>query len=136
MSSKDLHNSILPFMAFDTQPIVTATDTLGGVADLRTFRSVEFALAVGTLVDGEFTLVLLDGDLANGSDAVEVSPEFLIGTVASTNIQISNQVTSIGYIGSKRFVTPKVVSVGGTVNAVVSVIGIADSPLSSPFPRV
>jgi len=131
MASKDIQTRIGVFIGLDIQNIVAQTEVIGNIVDLSTFRSASFALMVSAHTSGILKLELEDGNDSNLDDASDVPEEFLIGSV---QIQIANEVKSIGYIGHKRFVRAKIVGIGGSVTATATVFGYADTRTRSPIP--
>jgi hypothetical protein len=110
MSSVDLKNDIQELVAVDVQAISSDTTTVGNIIDTASFESATFVQFAGALTDGNYTLLIEDGDDAALADAAAVADDFLIGTEAATVISAANGISRIGYVGKKRYVRASVVS--------------------------
>ncbi len=136
MASSDLHTITKKEILFRLQAIVSNTTTLGQIIDTTNLESVEIVMIGGVLSDGEYQLDLFEGDDPNLADSQAVSAEFIIGNITDMNVVASNQISSIGYIGHKRFIMGDIVSTGVTTGIVgLTVAVIANSPRHAPEPQ-
>lgn len=125
MATKDQYNDLNELVAFNIQAISTDTTTNGAIIDTKGYEAVTFIFHTGTITDGDYTVLIQDGDDSGLSDAAAVADADLIGTEAAASFTADtddNKVSKIGYIGTKRYVRFNVVSTntstGGTVGAV------------------
>ena len=125
MSSRDMHNIIKPLVALKIAAISSNTTTVGEIIDTQNFESLEFVFQTGTTTDGDYVVLIEDGDDSGLSDAADVVDDALLGTetLASFTADTDDDKTSkIGYIGAKRFVRLSIVSTnvttGGTFGAI------------------
>ena len=119
----DLKNNIKVKKAFDAA-ISTNTTTSGVIIDTLGYRSVMFTLLCHAFTDGTYTPLIQEGDESNLSDAAAVEDTYLIGTEADAAIDANDEITTIGYAGTKRYVRLQVVSTGVTSGA--SLYGVAN----------
>lgn len=131
MSSIDLKSKIKQVNAFNIQAISTDATTAGNEIDLAGFESCTLILQAGVLTDGDYTLLVQDSD-TSGSGFADVVDDFLIGTEADTQVDASNEITRIGYVGKKRYLQVSVVSANTTSGGTVGAVAILGSPHSAP----
>lgn len=123
MSNKDLKNNI------NIEPTITAvtagvTTTTGDPIDCQGYEGVTVELTSGLLSVG--TLAIHESDASGSGFAVAAATD-VIGTQLSS--LVIDDVISLGYIGSKRYVKAVVVtSTGGIICANV----ILSSPAIAP----
>lgn len=129
MSSIDLKNQIKELVAVDFAAIASSTTTVGNIIDTLAFESATFIQALGAYTDGNYTLLIEDGDDSGLSDAAAVADDFLIGTELATVLSAANGISRIGYVGKKRYVRASIVSDTVTTGvASAGVIAILGSP--------
>lgn len=121
---KDLHNNIGVRSALNTQAIAADGTTVGEVIDLRGFGALEFSIQAGDITDGDYSLVLEEGNDPVLADAVTVIEDNLIGDLANAAFDntMGNQVHKIGYkVGPFRYarlsIVAAAVAAGGTFSA-------------------
>lgn len=113
MAEKDIHNNLKIAVALAAQVIASDTTTAGIIIDTQGFEAVEFVLQTGVLTDGDYALLIEDGDDSGLSDAAAVADIFLLGTEAGASFDADtddNKAGKIGYVGPKRYVRMSVVS--------------------------
>jgi hypothetical protein len=128
MANIDLKNDLKELVGVDIQAISSDTTTAGNILDTAGFEAVTFVQATGAYTDGNYTLLIEDGDDAALSDAAAVSDDFLIGTEAATVLSAANSVSRIGYVGKKRYVRASIVSDTTSTGATAGVIAVLTSP--------
>lgn len=129
MASIDLKNDIKTLVGLDIAAIASDTTTVGNIIDTLGFESVTLIQALGAYTDGNYTLLIEDGDDAGLSDAAAVADDFLIGTEASTVLSAANGISRIGYAGKKRYVRASIVSDTVTTGvASATVLAVLGSP--------
>jgi hypothetical protein len=128
MASIDLKNDIKELVGVDVQAIGSSTTTVGNIIDTLGFESTTIIQFLGALTDGEYTLLIEDGDDAGLSDAAAVADDFLIGTEANTQLSAANGISRIGYVGKKRYVRVSIVSTNVTTGATAGAVVILGSP--------
>lgn len=138
MAKQDLYNNVKVVPAFDIQIISSDTTTSGDIIDTAGFNSVTFVFQTGTVTDGDYTIVIRDGDAANLSDGAAVADAYLLGTEAGASFDADtddNDVAKIGYIGGKRYVQMQVVSTntGGDASATIGGTCILGHPANAPL---
>lgn len=135
MAAQDLYNCIKVAPALDVQTISTNTTTAGDIIDTKGFNSVTFVFQMGTLTDGDYAVLIQDGDDSGLSDAAAVADTYLLGTEAGATFDADtddNDVAKIGYIGNKRYVRLSVVSTNTSSGAVCGATCILGHPLDAP----
>jgi hypothetical protein len=128
MANIDLKNDLKELVGVDIQAISSDTTTVGNIIDTAGFEAVTFVQATGAYTDGNYTLLIEDGDDSGLSDAAAVSDDFLIGTEAATVLSAANSVSRIGYVGKKRYVRASIVSDTTSTGATAGVIAALTSP--------
>ena len=138
---RDLHNNINVIRCIS--PVVvgtTGTGKTGTVIDLKGYEGAEFIFDYGTITAtaATFTATVLEGDVTG--TMTSVADADLIGTEAAAGIAattprtsgVSKNVTKrIGYRGSKRYVSAKVVSTS-TAGTPIAVSVMRGVPRSRP----
>lgn len=132
---RDMKNNVKVLNALDIQTIATDTNTDGEIIDLRGFESCTFVFQTGTVTDGDYTVVIQEGDEANLSDADAVADKDLLGTEADASFDADdddNEVSKIGYVGEKRYVRMRIVSTNTSSGAVVGAVAVLGHPHAAP----
>ena len=116
--------------------VVGSGTTVGNIIDAQGYESITFEANLHEWVDGVYTPLIEDGDDAALSDAATVTSDYLVGTPAAVAaILISaNTVSSIGYIGKKRYVRISLVASGVTSGGSVSSTVILGDAHRNPIP--
>lgn len=136
MASKDLHTITKKEIFFRLQAITTNTVTIGEIVDTATLESVEIVMIGGIRTDGEYELILKEGNDPGLSDSQLVTDEFIIGKLSDMVIVASNHISSIGYIGHKRFILAEIRSINTTTGiGGLTLAVIANSPHHPPEPQ-
>ena len=134
MASFDQKNNLSIANAFDIQTISSDTTTAGDIIDMQGFEALTFVFQTGTVTDGDYTVLIEEGDAANLSDAAAVADSDLIGTEADASFTADtddNAVSSIGYRGGKRYVRLSIVSTNTSSGAVVGAIAVKGKPATA-----
>ncbi len=125
--------------AFDIQAIGTDTTTNGDVIDTQGYEAVSFFFQTGTITDGDYTVLIQEGDESDLSDASAVADADLLpagtGQEADASFDADtgdNQVSKIGYRGTKRYVRFNVVSTNTSTGGTVGAIAILEYPDEAP----
>ncbi|URN85866.1 hypothetical protein [Acetobacterium wieringae] len=132
---KDLYNNIKVMNALDTKAIASNTTTAGEIIDLKGFDSLAFIFQTGTITDGDYTLLIQEGDESDLSDAGAVADDDLLGTEAAASFTADtddNAVSKIGYRGNKRYVRISVISTNVTTGGTVGAIAVLGHPSIAP----
>lgn len=111
---KDLKNDVALLVALNIQEVTTNTTTDGVVIDLQDYEGCTFVFQTGTVTDGDYLPLIEESDIVTfgGEENVVVDAD-LIGTEANAGFTADdddNKISTLGYIGSKRFVRFAVVS--------------------------
>ena len=129
----DLHSNVKQEVALNAQDITTDTTTVGNIIDTRGFESLEFIIQSGTITDGDYTLVLTQGDDSGLSDAAVVPSDEVLGVLTGFVAADDNTAKRVGSIGKKRFQLLSILSdntaTGATKFSAVAVLG---NPQSAP----
>jgi len=127
---RDLESSVLGVNALDNADITTNTTTVGNIIDTVGFESLTYFIQAGTLVDGDYNVLLEDGEDSNLSDAAPVGLDFLIGSLPVFADTEDGAVKEVGVVSKKRFQRLSIVSTnvttGGPLTS-IAVKGHADS---------
>lgn len=133
-------------VALKLQTISSDTTTNGEIIDLQDFGSCMLAFITGTVTDGDYTLLLHEGDESNLSDASAVADADLYALDASGNVVASgqelagsttdntddDQVSRLGYLGTKRYIRLSIVSTNTSSGAVLGAVAVKSDPRSMP----
>jgi len=103
MTERDLKSSVLGESGLDLQEITSDTTTVGNIVDTQGFESLTYFIQSGVLTDGDYVVVLEDGDAANLSDAAVVNSDFVIGSLPVFAPADDQVVKSVGLVSKKRF---------------------------------
>ena len=135
--NREIASKLKILNALDIQTISSDTTTNGEIIDLQNYDACLFVFQTGTLTDGDYTVLIQEGDAANLSDAAAVADSDLTATEASVSFTADtddNAISKIGYLGTKRYVRFNVVSTSTSSGAVVgatAILGYANlEPLS------
>lgn len=132
---KDLKNNIKVSNALNIQAISTNATTAGAIIDTKGFDSLTFVFQTGTITDGDYTLLIHEGDNGALSDATAVADADLLGTEALASFAADtddNKVSKIGYRGNKRYVRLSVVSTNVTTGGTVGAVAVQGHPQFAP----
>lgn len=137
MARYDMKSAVKQSMAVDFQTINTDTTTNGNKIDLSGItgsddlvNSITFFLICSGWTAGDATLLIQDSD--DNVTFADVTDTFLSGTEAVTTVDAAQEITSIGYVGKKRYVRASIVS-DNSANLVVGVIAVkghSDVPIA------
>ena len=132
MATRDLHNNITARKALTITAIGSNTNTDGDLIDTQGFDSVEFVIQSGTVTDGTYTPVILEGDNADGSDLAASTQ--LLGTAAAATFVAAddNAVKRIGYKGHKRYVKLRLTSTGVATGGSLGATAVLGNPKLAP----
>ena len=75
----DLHSNVKESSAVDAAAIAANGSSVGNIIDSKGFGSIEFIGQLGTLTDGDYDLVLEDGDNSALSYAAAFHADLVIG---------------------------------------------------------
>ena len=132
---KDNHNDMVPAVALNLQTVSSDTTTNGNIIDLQGFESCEFVFVTGTVTDGDYAVLMHEGDAADLGDAAAIADADLIGTEALASFAADtddNVLSKIGYKGGKRYVRLSVVSSSTSSGAVLGAVCIKGHPAHAP----
>lgn len=135
MAKFDQKNDIKVANALDIQTISSDTTTAGDIIDLQGFNACTFAFQTGTVTDGDYTVLIEEGDDSGLSDAAAVADADLIGTEAGASFSADtddNVVGTVGYRGDKRYVRLSIVSTNTTSGAVVGATALLGHAHEAP----
>lgn len=129
---KDLANSIAVRRALSPVSVADNTAQVSQIIDMQGWKSLLFAIAVGSVADADMTTTVLieHGDVANLSDAAAVDDAFLTGTEAGAAFIFSSDdtVRKIGYVGFKRYVRMTITPTANASAALLSAIAVLGNP--------
>jgi hypothetical protein len=106
MSVKDSKTKYDIKIALNTQAISSDTTTAGVKLDLSGYLGVTFAMTTGAVSAGDVTILVKDSD--DNTTFTAVADQFLISTEGT--LDAANSITSVGYVGKKRYVQISVVT--------------------------
>jgi len=132
---KDMKNNIKVSNALNVQVIASNTTTAGVIIDTKGYDSLTLAFQTGTITDGDYTLLIEEGNSATLTDAAAVADADLLGTEAGASFSADaddNKVSKIGYRGDKRYVRLSVVSTNVTTGGTVGATAIQGHPQFAP----
>lgn len=131
----DLYNNIKVSNALNIQTITSNTTVNGAIIDTKGFGSLTFVFQTGTIADGDYTLLIHEGNNSGLSDAAAVADDDLLGTEAAASFTADtddNKVSKIGYRGNKRYVRLSVVSTNVTTGGTVGATAVQGHPQFAP----
>ena len=111
--------------------VYTATE-VGGIIDTRGYESVTFAIHIGVAINGSFTALIEEGDVANLSDATVLPAANRIGDLPTLAIADANKVFRVGSTGKKRYVRLTLTEGSANTAGVVGALAILGNPKSTP----
>lgn len=113
--SKDLHNQVSVGVAIALTAVANGEDVVGAVIDRQGSEGLEFIFQVGAYTDGSVTPLIEESD--NNSDYTAVADADLTNTEASAALSAAG-VSSIGYVGFKRYVRATAVTAAASTLSV------------------
>ena len=118
--TKDLHNQVSVGVAIALTAVANGEDVAGTAIDRQGSDGLEIIFQVGAYTDGSVTPLIEESD--NNSDYTAVADADLTNTEASAALTAAG-VSSIGYVGFKRYVrATAVTSAGSTLSVGASAI--------------
>ena len=137
---RDNISSLNQRVAIPPQVAIANGAITGSIIDLQGYDSASFVIATGTLASAAqtFTVSIEEGNQANLSDAVVVSADKLIGTIANASFDqaADNACRKIGYRGACRYIRLTLTLAGTAGNAPICAIAQLGSPGVSPAPAI
>ena len=88
-------------------PIASDTTTEGEIIDTENFEALEFVILTKTITDGDYAVLLQEGDNSALSDAATVAAAETLGSPDFDDDTDDDAVARVGYIGKKRYVRLK-----------------------------
>src|SRR6056300_279145 len=113
--TKDLHNQISISTAIALTAVADGEDVAGVAIDRQGSEGLEIIFQVGAYTDGSVTPLIEESD--DNSDYTAVADADLTNTEASAALSATG-VSSIGYIGAKRYVKASAVTAAGSTLSV------------------
>jgi len=113
--TKDLHSQIVVGTAIALTAVANGEDVVGAVIDRQGSEGLELIFQVGAYTDGSVTPLIEESD--NNSDYTAVADADLTNTEASAALTAEG-VSSIGYVGWKRYVKASAVTAAGSTLSV------------------
>ena len=148
MTAIDLKSSLAPGSAFDAKIISADTTNDGNIVDMQGYESLTYSIQAGTIVDGDYTIIISEGDILSGgtpdavnpniirggtiTDAATLSADFIVGSLPSFSDSEDDIVKSFGDVGKKRFSQISIVSTNTTVGATFGVQAILGNAKDRP----
>ena len=130
---RDLHSNVDDRMALNPTLIASNTTTVGNIIDSLGFESLAFIVAMGTITDGAYALLLEEGDDSGLSDAAVVSADETLGELTGFVAADDQSTKRVGSIGKKRYQRLSIVSTGVTSGvADVSAVAVLGHPKTAP----
>lgn len=116
MAKKDSRTKYDSKVGLNTQAISSDTTTAGVKLDLAGYLGATFAMTTGAVSAGDVTILIKDSD--DNVTFTAVADQFLISTEGT--LDAANSITSVGYVGKKRYVQASVV----TANSANLTVGV------------
>ena len=113
--NKDLHNQIGVGVAIALTAVADGEDVVGAVIDRQGSEGLEIIFQVGAYTDGSVTPLIEDSD--DNVTYTAVADANLTNTEASAALSAAG-VSSIGYVGFKRYVRATAVTAAGSTLSV------------------
>ena len=113
--NKDLHNQIGVGVAIALTAVADGEDVVGAVIDRQGSEGLEIIFQVGAYTDGSVTPLIEDSD--DNVTYAAVADANLTNTEASAALSAAG-VSSIGYVGFKRYVRATAVTAAGSTLSV------------------
>ena len=134
MQAFDLHNMTQAKVALTSQAISTDTTTAGEIIDTAGFESLEFILLTKALTDGDYAVLMQEGDDSALADAATVAAAEVLGLVNFDDDTDDNAVARTGYIGKKRYVRLNIVSTNTTTGIdIISAVALLGTAHHQPI---
>ena len=137
MANRELHSTLK--FSRGVSPAAATTDNTAYVSqiiDLQGYDSAEYVIITGSLADADatFTTLVEHGEAANLSDAAAVPDAQLTNTEATASFTFAadDSVTSIGYIGDKRYVRVTVTPAANTGNVFIAGVWVRGNASVNP----
>jgi len=128
----DLHSNIDDRTALVNQDITTNTTTVGIIIDSAGFESLEFIIQSGQNTEGDFAILLEEGDDAALSDAVTLSTDLTLGALTGFGTGDDDMTIRIGSIGKARYHRLSIVSTGVGSGGNFSTIAVLSNAHTAP----
>lgn len=113
--NKDLHNQVSVGVAIALTAVADGEDVVGAVIDRQGSEGLELIFQVGAYTDGSVTPLIEDSD--DNVTYAAVTDANLTNTEASAALSAAG-VSSIGYVGFKRYVRATAVTAAGSTLSV------------------
>ena len=113
--NKDLHNQVSVGVAIALTAVADGEDVAGTAIDRQGSEGLEIIFQVGAYTDGSVTPLIEESD--NNSDYTAVADADLTNTEASAALSAAG-VSSIGYVGFKRYVRATAVTAAASTLSV------------------
>ena len=113
--NKDLHNQVSVGVAIAITAVADGEDVVGAVIDRQGSEGLELIFQVGAYTDGSVTPLIEDSD--DNVTYTAVADANLTNTEASAALSAAG-VSSIGYVGFKRYVRATAVTAAGSTLSV------------------
>ena len=113
--NKDLHNQVSVGVAIALTAVADGEDVVGAVIDRQGSEGLELIFQVGAYTDGSVTPLIEESD--DDSTYTAVADADLTNTEASAALTAAG-VSSIGYVGWKRYVKASAVTAAGSTLSV------------------
>lgn len=113
--NKDLHNQVSAGVAIALTAVADGEDVVGAVIDRQGSEGLEIIFQVGAYTDGSVTPLIEDSD--DNVTYAAVADANLTNTEASAALSAAG-VSSIGYVGFKRYVRATAVTAAGSTLSV------------------
>jgi len=113
--NKDLHNQVSVGVAIALTAVANGEDVVGSAIDRQGSEGLELIFQVGEYTDGSVTPLIEDSD--DNVTYAAVADANLTNTEASAALSAAG-VSSIGYVGFKRYVKATAVTAAGSTLSV------------------
>ena len=113
--TKDLHSQIVVGTAIALTAVANGEDVVGAVIDRQGSEGLELIFQVGAYTDGDVTPLIEESD--DNVTYAAVADANLTNTEASAALSAAG-VSSIGYVGFKRYVRATAVTAAGSTLSV------------------
>jgi len=130
----DLHSNIEDRVALVNQAITSNTTTVGIIIDSAGFESLEFLIQAGTVTDGDYALLLEEGDDAALSDAATLSVDLTLGALTGfvPGGSLGDTAIRVGSIGKDRYHRLSLVSTNVSTGGDFSALAVLGNPHTAP----
>lgn len=134
---KDLSSDVDIRRAISATVVSDNTPQVSQIIDLFGYRSLIFAIATGSIADGDaaFTVLVEASDDPAMAGVYSVPDAELIGIEATAGFQFDddNETRKIGYKGSSRYVRLTITPVNNASAAYLCALAILGHPLNWPI---